>query len=158
MPSLKEKYKKLSSLFNIGLFINHLNKSPLDNKLMIELYNFIKAIQFKNVNDYFDLLFEFVEHHKNKSFYQKFLEDTFEDLLYSAKKQVEFVTHELEKLETEVDSPSDLYFKKFDMLKHGFYCTMDELDEMLDYFAKHDAFEICNEIVSIKKKYYTAKH
>ena len=154
MKNLKGKYIKLSAMLSIGLFRSYINKVPLNDKITIELHDFIKNLEFKSTKEYFDTLFNYIENNKNRTVHLKFMENVFVGMLKTAKSQIEMISKEIEKLETDLEKPEDLYHKKLEMLKSGYYCAKEELDELLNHFTTIEEFEICNEIVHIKKRYY----
>jgi len=50
--------------------------------------------------------------------------------------------------------PAQSLEEKYKNLLQGYYCSLDELNEMLEYFTGTEAFEKCEQIIKIKKKYY----
>lgn len=119
----------------------------------LDLFNYLKSIKENKPKNYFDILFDFVNNHRKRPIFKKFLKRIFEEMLHLAKHQLEFVTNELEKIEQEKNIDK-IYQKRYLKLKKGFYCSLPELDEMLEYFTKIEAYEQCSKIIDIKDKYY----
>jgi len=153
LEELKEKYVKISSLFSMGFFLSYFYKMEITDKDELELFNFMKGIKETSTKKYFEILFDFVDKHRKRGVFILFLKRVLQEMLYLAKSQLEFVTKELEKIEKE-DDDDKMFQKRYINLLKGYYCPLEELDEMLNYFTRLEAYEKCGKIMSIKTKYY----
>jgi len=154
MLSLKEKYIKISSLFSVVLFQTYMNSLSMVDKDELELYAYIKGIQKVFPDKYFDDLFDYVDKNPKRQKLTLFLEQTFVQMLTLAREQLDTVGVELRKLYDQEGLPEQSLEEKYKNLLQGYYCSLDELNEMLEYFTGTEAFEKCEQIIKIKKKYY----
>ena len=155
IESLKEKYIRISSLFTTGLFLTYMHQLTISDRDQTELFNRIKKMEnFADPNAYFSELFKFIDQHKKKSVFVRFMSETYNNLLDMAQKQINFLAKELDIILDQERNPAKKMNQRYEKLLQGYFCGKAELDEMLDFYSQIDEFEKCKKIAELKKKYY----
>ena len=154
MEELKQKYVKLSSLFSLMLFQSYATTLQLSKKEQMALYEFGRGIKEIMPKPYFDQLFGYIAQQPERAELLVFMSDTYSKILEMAQKQLSRVKGELDLL-VEAEDVKELGMDDFyNKLLSGFYYSADKLDKMLAHYTEQEAFEKCEQIISIKRKYY----
>lgn len=154
MEKLKEKYIRLSNIFTLGLFRFYLAGRTMISPYEIDIYNHIKGIDKVLPSDFFDDLFQYIDAHPHRNQVIAFLEAVFQELIELAKSQIQFALEQIESFEKDESHADDVFHLRYDRICEGYYCSIGELNEMIDFFARVEEFEKCNTLVAIRKKYY----